>query len=302
VKNISVTGGTGFVGRALIERLKQANGDVVQLDRKMRPDGVPEWSLGGATEVVIHAAARVHVMNETAPDPLAEFRKANVEGTLNLARQAAQAGVRRFVYVSTVKVNGESTTDKPFTSFDAPAPLDPYGVSKLEAEQKLLLLSRETGLDIVIVRPSLVYGPGVLANFYRLMQLVKIGVPLPLGAIYNRRSMVALENLVDLLVTCSYHPNAAGQTFMVSDDNDVSISELLRMVAGAMGRRSMLLPVPARVIAGAAALFGQSALAGRLLDSLQVDVTHTKSTLGWLPVASMQEAVNKTVAHFLSHP
>lgn len=298
---VAVTGGTGFVGRCLIERLNHSNNDVVSLARIMRVDGMPEWCIERPIEVVIHAAARVHVMNETTSDPLAEFRKVNVQGTELLARRAAAAGVKRFVFISSVKVNGEATSDISFKSSDVPAPLDPYGVSKLEAEQALLAVAQETGLEVVIIRPPLVYGPGVRANFLKLMRLVKMGMPLPLGAIHNRRSMVALDNLVDLVVLCTHHQNAPGQVFMVSDDRDVSISELLRMLAGAMGKRSFLLPVPQRIISGGAALVGKSEVASRLLGSLQVDIAHTKSALNWKPVVSMEMAINKTVAHFLSH-
>lgn len=297
----AITGGTGFVGQRLIERLKLTQHEVVRLSRQMRPDGLPEWRIDGKVDIVIHTAARVHVMAESASDPLAEFRKANVDGTVNLARQAFNAGVKRLVFISSVKVNGEATTDRPFTSFDQPAPLDPYGISKLEAEQALLALSQETGLEVVIVRPPLVYGPGVGANFLKLMQWVKMGVPLPLGAIHNQRSMVALDNLLDLLLTCAHHPAAAGKIFMVSDDRDVSISELLCLLASVMGKRPLLLPVPAWMIAGAASLIGKSASANRLLGSLQVNIAHTKATLGWQPVVSMQDALEKTVAYFLAH-
>jgi nucleoside-diphosphate-sugar epimerase len=314
-KSILLTGASGFIGRQLSASIIKQN---INLTCAVRApfvfDGAPrtevisgideqtDWSscLAGV-DAVIHTAARVHVMNDTSLDPLAEFRKTNVDGTLNLARQAVSAGVKRFVFVSSVKVNGEETTSKPFTAFDEPAPLDPYGQSKLEAEVALMELSRTTGLEVVIIRPPLVYGPGVRANFLKLMQLVKMGVPLPLGAIHNRRSMVALDNLVDLLITCTHHPAAARQTFMVSDDNDVSTSELIRMIGAAMGKRPLLLPVPTEIIAGTAALLGKSAVASRILGSLQVDITETKSILGWKPVVTMQELLNKTVAHFLLH-
>jgi nucleoside-diphosphate-sugar epimerase len=312
-----LTGSTGFVGNALIHRFAELG------DRKIRtctrkldalfPAGIDcfpiqsvsadtDWGNGlRDVEVVVHTIARVHVMNDKSSDPFAAFRETNVDATLNLARQAARAGVKRFVFVSSVKVNGESTSVKPFTSFDIPAPLDPYGISKNEAEQGLLALSNDTGLEVVIVRPPLVYGPGVRANFLRLMMLIKMGVPLPFGAVHNRRSMVALDNLVDLLVTCTRHPAAAGQVFMVSDECDVSTPELLHMIARAMNKKPLLLPLPTGLIACAAALVGKSAVANRLLDSLQVDIAHTKSTLGWQPIISMQESINKTVEYFFKY-
>ncbi|MGZ8944481.1 MAG: UDP-glucose 4-epimerase family protein [Methylococcaceae bacterium] len=308
---ILATGANGFVGSALCDALRQQGITVVAAVRgNARENEYVAGNLSAATnwnsalvgcKTVIHLAARVHVMKDKSSNPLAAFREMNVDATLNLARQAALSGVNRFIFVSSVKVNGEETTSKPFTTFDVPAPLDPYGQSKLEAEIALMELSRTTGLEVVIIRPPLVYGPGVRANFLKLMQLVKMGVPLPLGAIHNRRSMVALDNLVDLLITCTHHPAAAGQTFMVSDDNDVSISELLHMIACAMGKHSLLLPVPTGIIAGTAALLGKSAVASRILGSLQVDITQTKSILGWKPVVTMQKSINETVAHFLSH-
>lgn len=308
---ILVTGANGFVGSTLCDSLRQQDIAIVAAVRGNARDN--EYGMGDFSastnwmpalfgcNTVMHLAARVHVMNDKSINPLAAFRAVNVDATLNLARQAMHSGIKRFIFVSSVKVNGEETTGKPFTALDAPAPLDPYGQSKLEAEIALMDLARTTGLEVVIIRPPLVYGPGVRANFLKLMQLVKKGVPLPLGAIHNRRSMVALDNLVDLLITCIQHPAAAGQTFIVSDDNDVSISELLRLLANAMGKHSLLLPVPAGIIAGTAALLGKSAVANRLLGSLQVDISHTKLTLGWQPVVTMQESLNKTVAYFLEH-
>ncbi len=282
-----------------VVRKADLNGQISVGD--LSPDTDWTTALEGC-DVVIHLAARVHVMNDSASDPLAAFRAVNVDATLNLARQALAKGIKRFIFVSSIKVNGEETTIQPFTAFDEPAPVDPYGQSKLEAEIALQELGKATGMEVVIVRPPLVYGPGVRANFRRLMQLVKTGVPLPLGAIHNCRSMVALDNLVDLLMLCAWHPAAAGQVFMVSDDHDVGISELLRMLAAAMGRRSWLLPLPAGLIANAAAVFGKSAVASRLLGSLQVDINHTKSTLQWQPPVSMEAALKKTVADYRAHP
>ncbi|MGZ5029199.1 MAG: UDP-glucose 4-epimerase family protein [Methylobacter sp.] len=314
--HLFLTGATGFVGSALTADLVSLGYSIVAGVRKpvvSLPSEVRQQVVGDLSadtdwrtaligiSVVVHLAARVHVMNDKSSDPLEAFQQMNVDATLNLARQAAQSGVKRFVFISSVKVNGEETTGKPFTAFDEPAPLDPYGQSKLEAEIELRELSHVTGLEVVIIRPPLVYGPGVRANFLRLMQFVKMGIPLPLGIIHNRRSMVALDNLIDLLITCTHHPAAAGQTFMVSDDNDVSTSELICMIAAAMGKRPLLLPVSAGIITGIAALLGRSAVANRILGSLQVDITQTKSILGWKPVVTMQESLNKTVAHFLSH-
>lgn len=309
MSNILVTGASGFVGTALcveLERLSIACTAAVRKASNPAQLAVGElstttdWSqaLAGC-DAVIHLAARVHVMNDTSDDPLAAFRAVNVAASVHLARQAAQHGVKRFVFVSSVKVNGEATGTRSFTAFDAGAPQDPYGQSKLEAELALKEVALATGLELVIVRPPLVYGPGVRANFMRLMQLAKIGLPLPLGAIHNQRSMVALDNLVDLLILCCRHPAAPGQTFMVSDDHDVSIGELLRMLASGMGKRIWLIPVPAGLIQRCAALLGKKAVADRLLGSLQVDIAHTKATLGWKPVLDIQESINKTVAYFL---
>lgn len=307
---ILITGSDGFVGSTLCSTLQQRGIESVQTVRKNASgDRISIGDLSAETNwqhvlpnctCVIHLAARVHVMDEQAGDPLAAFRAINVDATLNLARQAIAAGVKRFVFVSSVKVNGEETFERPFTAFDTPAPLDPYGQSKLDAELALQELGRETGLEVVIVRPPLVYGPGVRANFLNLMKLVKKGLPLPLGAIHNRRSMVAVGNLVDLLILCSWHKQAAGQIFMVSDECDVSITQLLRQLSHAMQRRSLLLPVPAGLIAGTARLLGKSAIASRLLGSLQVDIKHTKDRLQWQPPLSMPDALQQTATHFLS--
>ena len=311
MNKVLVTGANGFVGNILCKTLHSHNISFVPVVRKAGCDGqfsigkfdaMTDWGnfLSGC-DVVIHLAARVHVMNDKSADPLAAFRAINRDATLNLARQAFANGIKRFVFVSSIKVNGEETTTQPFTAFDAPAPIDPYGQSKLEAEIALQELSKATGLEVVIVRPPLVYGPGVRANFRRLMQLIKTGVPLPLGALHNRRSMVAVDNLVDLLILCAWHPAAVGQVFMVSDDRDVGISELLRMLAAAMGKRCLLLPLPAGMIASAATVFGKSAVTSRLLGSLQVDISHTKSTLQWQPPVSMEFALMKTVAYYQAH-
>jgi nucleoside-diphosphate-sugar epimerase len=235
-------------------------------------------------------------MQDDAADPLDAYRLVNVEGTLNLALQAAAAGVRRFVFVSSIKVNGEATSPRrPFTADALPAPLDPYGVSKLEAEQGLRELEAKTSMEVVIVRPPLVYGQGVKANFASMLCWVARGIPLPLGAIHNARSMVTLDNLVDLLVTCLKHPAAAGHTFLVSDGEDVSTSELLRRTAHAMGRKAFLLPIPTFMLDWGAALLGKRAVAQRLCGSLQVDIEKTRHLLGWNPPLTLDQGLKKAV-------
>jgi UDP-glucose 4-epimerase len=310
---VLVTGATGFVGGALVRQLAadgSFNGVVAAVRRKVQScsDGVKQVQAGDllpttdwsaalqGVHAVVHGAARVHVMQDDATDPLEAYRFVNVQGTLNLARQAAAAGVSRFVFVSSIKVNGEATPlGEPYVADDAPAPLDPYGVSKLEAEQGLRSLEAKTGMEVVIVRPPLVYGPGVKANFASMMRWVARGVPLPLGAIHNARSMVALDNLVDLLVTCLKHPGAAGQTFLVSDGKDVSTTELLRRTAQAMGKKAFLVPVPAFVLEWGATLLGKRAVAQRLIGSLQVDIEKTRRLLGWTPPLTLDQGLKKAV-------
>jgi nucleoside-diphosphate-sugar epimerase len=310
---ILVTGATGFVGGALVRRLTaDGAGKCVVAAVRRKAESLPEdgWQVqvgdllpttdwGMALQgvvTVVHCAARVHVMQDDSTDPLQAYRDVNVNGTLNLATQAAQAGVRRFVFVSSIKVNGEVTRfGKPFTADDLPSPADPYGVSKLEAEQGLREIEVRTGMEVVIVRPPLVYGPGVKANFAAMMRWVARGIPLPLGAIHNARSMVALDNLVDLLVSCMKHPAAAGQTFLVSDGEDVSTTELLRRTAQAVGKRARLLPVPAFVLEAGAAFVGKRAVAQRLCGSLQVDMAKTQTLLGWSPPLTLDEGLKKAV-------
>ena len=304
------------MGGALVRRLaadRACRGVVAAIRHKAEslPEGVrqvqvgdllptTDWGLAlqGVDEVV-HCAARVHVMQDDATDQLQAYREVNVYGTLNLARQAAQAGVRRFVFVSSIKVNGEATQPgHPFTADDVPAPLDPYGVSKLEAEQGLREIEAQTGMEVVIVRPPLVYGPGVKANFASMMRCLARGIPLPLGAIQNARSMVALDNLVDLLVTCVKHPAAAGQIFLVSDGEDVSTTELLRRTALAMGKKPFLLPIPAFVLEWGTALLGKRDVAQRLCGSLQLDINKTRQLLDWTPPVSVDEGLHRATEGF----
>ena len=310
---ILVTGATGFVGSAVVRRFV-AQGAASRLAVAVRRIGgawaqevrvhavgdmtpLTDWSIALVdVSVVVHCAARVHVMQDRVSDPLVEFRRVNVQGTLNLARQAAEAGVRRFVFVSSIKVNGEATDPgRPFLADDAPAPLDPYGVSKMEAEQALRELSAQTGMEVVFVRPPLVYGPGVKANFASMMGWLRRGVPLPLGAIHNARSLVALDNLVDLLMTCITHPAAAGQVFLVSDGEDVSTTELLRRTARAMGRAARLVPIPSVWLEVTASLLGKRNVAQRLCGSLQVDIEKTRQLLGWRPPLTLDQGLKKAV-------
>ncbi|KAB0550286.1 SDR family oxidoreductase [Pseudomonas argentinensis] len=314
MKRIMVTGGSGFVGRTLLERLHQEGYGLIAPSRAalvQAPVGVVNPLVGGlaadvdwsasleGAAVVIHSAARVHVMNDTAADPLVEFRKANVDGTLSLARQAAAAGVQRFIFISSIKVNGEGTElGHPYRADDTPDPQDPYGVSKMEAEQGLRALAGETGMDVVIIRPVLVYGPGVKANFRSMMSWLRKGVPLPLGATGNKRSLVAVDNLVDLIATCINHPAAANQTFLVSDGEDLSTTQLLQRMGKALGRPARLLPVPASLLQAGAVMLGRRAIAQRLCGSLQVDIGKTRELLGWAPPVSVDDALRKTARAF----
>ena len=294
---ILVTGATGFVGRRLVDALgAQATTLSVRSARDTWAESLRH------RKYVVHLAARVHVMHDTEADPLAEFRKSNVDSTLALATQAAQSGVKRFIFISSVKVNGESTRPgHPFRADDTPAPQDPYGISKMEAEAGLRAIAKATGMEVVIIRPPLVYGPGVKANFASMVQWLQRGVPLPLGAIHNRRSLVALDNLVDLIITCLDHPAAANQTFLVSDGEDVSTTELLQRMGVALGRPARLLPVPQRMLELGAALVDKQAVAQRLFSSLQVDMGPTCALLGWKPPVSLADGLLQVARH-ASHP
>ncbi|WP_426234023.1 UDP-glucose 4-epimerase family protein [Pseudomonas sp. TWP3-2] len=317
VEKIFVTGGSGFLGGALLRHL--AKGDQYSLIAALRkecrelPESIRRFAFADLTaddinwhdalnqvDVVVHSAARVHVMEESAVDPLAEFRRVNVDATLNLALQAARAGVKRFIFISSIKVNGEST--RPgcvFTADDVPAPVDPYGISKLEAELGLQALSTTTGMEVVILRPVLVYGVGVKANFLSMIRWLQRGVPLPFGAVHNKRSLVSLDNLIDFIVACIDHPAAANQTFLVSDGPAVSTTELLRGIAAALHSSSILLPMPVNLMITVANVVGKGAVAQRIFGSLEVDISKNQRLLGWVPPVSFQCALDATVKPFL---
>ncbi len=308
---ILITGANGFVGRALIvesrnrqietrgANRREATGNEVEIGEI---DAETDWANAlRNVDCVVHTAARVHVMRESAGDPARLFQAVNVDGTLNLARQAIAAGVRRFIFISSIKVNGESTVSgRPFTATDKPQPTDAYAISKFEAEEGLRQLASDSKIEVVIIRPPLVYGPGVKGNFARLVEWLAKGLPLPLGAVDNRRSLVALDNLVDLILTCIEHPEAANRTWLVSDGEDVSTAALLRRLGDALGRRARLLPVPPALLKFAAAMVGRRDEAGRLIESLQVDIAPTRELLGWKPPVSLDEALQRVARDFLS--
>lgn len=309
VQKILVTGSTGFVGTALCAEMKRRTMPFLAAVRKVtEPGQVKVGNIDAGTDwtealkgcgVVVHLAARVHQMQETLADPLAMYRAANCDATLALAQAAAQQGVRRFVFVSTIKVNGEFTHARPFSADDLPQPADEYAQSKWEAEQGLHRIGARSGMEIVVVRPPLVYGPGVRANFLRLMQLVKSGVPLPLASVDNRRSLVGIANLVDFLLLCATSPGASGKTWLISDQHDLSTAELVTLMAAAMGKPPRLFSVPPILLTGAAVMLGKGKAASRLLDSLQVDSSAASDLLGWKPVLTVERGVSAAVDAFL---
>ncbi|MCQ6258015.1 SDR family oxidoreductase [Pseudomonas sp. Q11] len=314
-EKILVTGATGFVGSALVERLLSCQEkQVVALVRQKEVSFPTEVLVSVVSEKgefaelsfddvksIVHCAARVHIMNDRSVNPLADFREVNVKFTLDLARRAAEAGVKRFVFLSSIKVNGEETSPGfPFQADDIPAPVDPYGCSKMEAEQGLRRISEELGIEVVIIRPVLVYGPGVKANFRSMMNWLDKGFPLPFGAIQNKRSLVSLDNLVDLIITCLDHPGAANQIFMVSDGEDVSTTDLLIKMGNALGKPARLIPIPSMFINVGAVLSGRRDLARRLNGSLQVDIQKTRKLLDWSPIESLDEGLVKVAKDFRS--
>jgi len=313
---IVVTGASGFVGQALCGKLAADGARVKRVWRRgsLRESPTPadilideagpttNWDelLPGA-DIVVHLAARVHVMRENAVDSLEMFRRVNVQSTQRLARAAARAGVSRFVFLSTAKVNGDATIKNPFSEEDAPNPLDPYAISKWEAEQALVQVSEETGLGVTILRSPLVYGPGVKGNFLSLLKLLRRGIPLPLASINNRRSLIYVGNLVSAIVACLQDTRAAGQVFMASDGEDLSTSELIRRLAARLGSRARLYPCPPALLRLAGTMFGKTAQITRLTDSLQVDSSKIRRVLDWAPPFSVEQGLAETARWFAAN-
>lgn len=307
---ILITGANGFVGRRLSFEAIRRGFIVCAAVRKLStlPSYIDFVSVGDIDcstdwyqalsdcDAVVHLAARVHIRDDPERSSLEDFRKINVKGTMNLARQSAAAGVRRFVFISSIGVNGAETTCAPFRCLDNPAPHSPYAVSKLEAELGLQKLAQETGMEVVTIRPPLIYGPNAPGNFGSLMRWLMRGIPLPLGLINkNLRSFVSLDNLVDLILTCILHPGAANQTFLVSDGEDLSTTEFLKRIGNVMNRPVFLLPVPASFLTFAATIIGKRSVAQSLLSSLQVDINQTCDLLNWKPPFSVDEGLRQVV-------
>ena len=316
MKTVLVTGANGFIGRALCAELTKQkysvrgvvrdssgwDGDGCEIVKVTGINAATEWADAmKAVDTVIHLAARVHVMKDTAVNPLAEFLRVNLYGTSNLAQQAARIGVKRLVYVSSVKVNGEQTAEtQSFAESDEPHPQDPYAISKWQAEQDLHRIAHETGLEVVIVRPPLVYGPAVKGNFIRLLAAIDRGIPLPLAGANNLRSLVYVGNLVDALIACATHPAAAGQTYLVSDGEDVSTARLAEMIAGALGRNSRSFYFPPGLLRAAASLLGRADQIDRLFGSLRVNDEKLRRELGWSPPYTMEQGLRATVVWYLA--
>ena len=306
---VMVTGANGFVGRALTDFLINNDIQVVPCIRKSRPEinfgdlsvfecgdihQATNWQKGlYGVDVLVHTAARVHVMSEKSSNPLNEFRKINVDATLNLALQASKAGVKRFIYLSSVKVNGESSAHgNPFKSSDATSPVGDYAISKLEAEKELSALSLQTGLEVVIIRPPLIYGPGVKANFAALASAVRRGLPLPVGRVtQNARSMVSIDNMIDFISVCLQHPAASNEVFMVSDGEDVSTADLIRRMAKVYKRKIWLIPVPIAVLDKVAYLCSKQVVLRRLVGNLQVDIQKNFNLLCWRPKINLDDGL-----------
>lgn len=314
MSTILVTGASGFTGPPVCRALMDRGHRVVAAIREgaTAPEGVEvrrigdiggktDWSAAlDGVEAVVHLAGRAHIMRDRAADPLAAFRNVNRDGTLNLARQAAEAGVRRLVFISSVKVNGEERETGPYTEAVDRPPADPYGLSKYEAELGLAEIGATTGLETVILRPPLVYGPAVKANFRALLKLCRKGWPLPFGAVRNRRSMIFVGNLADAIAVALDHPEAAGGTFLLRDGEDLSMADLVRRLSAALGKRPILLPVPVGLMRGLAGLAGKGDMMRRTTGSLTIDDTEIRSRLDWRPPYTVEQGLQATADWFIA--
>lgn len=303
-----MTGGSGFIGRSLYPQLKSLGHQVRCGLRHASPpagmhsaDFVDVGSIDASTdwgralfdaEVVVHLAARAHVTHERNLDPLSEFRTVNVQGTLNLARQAADSGVCRFVFISSIGVNGSESV-RPFTEVDVPAPQEPYAVSKMEAETGLFEIGKKTGMEVVVIRPPLVYGAGAPGNFGRLIKAVKSGLPLPFGAVHNRRTLVGIDNLTSLIACCIEHPSAANQVFLAGDAEDLSTSDLLRLIGESLNRRARLISIPVALMEAIGSAVGRRATVRKICSNLQIDISKAREVLGWEPPLSAVEGLKQ---------
>jgi len=309
-----ITGANGFLGTSLIECLTNKYSSVISAVRSLENNSsegaIEVGSINSSTnwstalvgvDVIVHTAARVHVMSDNSSDPLDEYREVNTFGTINLAKQAIESGVKRFIFISTIKVNGESTlVDSPFKADDPREPQDFYGQSKAEAEEQLLELAQQTGLEVVIIRPPLVYGPGVKANFASLLNWVDRGIPLPFGCIStNRRSLISITNLVDLIICCIEHPKAVHQVFLASDDHDLSTKGIILNMCKALGKPNRMLPVPILLYRIAGKLFKKEDVCERLIGSLQIDITKTKELLTWTPPQKIEDGFKEIASTFI---
>jgi len=311
--NVLVTGATGFIGNALCAHMVREGFGVKKALRENPKNSSAEPVIGeinGETnwtnalldcDSIIHLAARAHVMRDTAPIPLTAFRAINTFGTLNLAKQAIEHGIRRFVFVSSIGVNGNRSLNAPFTESDTPAPQSPYAISKFEAELGLLKLAEETRMELVIIRPPLVYGPGAPGNFASLIRWVHRQIPLPLGSVHNKRSFIYLDNLIDLILTCLRHPRATHQLFLAGDGDDLSTTDLIYRLGLALGKPARLIPVPIDWLRAGAIILGRRETAFRLLEPLQIDISKACKWLGWTPPVDVNEGLRRTAEAFL-HP
>lgn len=311
---VLITGATGFLGGSLGKALSLSEGYSLKALARRKSETIP-WAQEiyhapdlstvsddtfNGVDVVIHCAARVHVMGDDSLNALKEFRRVNVDGSLNIAKLAVKHNARRFIFISSIKVNGENTEGgRVYKPDDIPSPQDPYGISKMEAEEGLRKIAAETDMELVIIRPVLVYGPGVKANFFNMIRWIHKGIPLPLGAINNKRSLVALDNLIDLIITCIRHPAAANQTFIAADGEDLSTTDLLLRMGAALNVPARLLPIPQALLIFLAAALRKQSFAQRLCGSLQVDISKARDLLGWKPPLSVDEGLQKVASSYL---